>query len=193
MFIVWIVVGFLGGLGFGAVRRRALSLRAHVLAELRCGMGTALDLCSRIELAHGYRPSIGSIYPLLRKMESEGALALCVEPGGAGRGGRQRYIYSIPKMAYAGCTGGYALAKVLDASPENTAERTAEIEARAATIYAGLDYDGSGEMLAGGLGTRQGAYGSTCRPSCARPQRHSLRKAASSLHKRQHSSSAMPG
>jgi hypothetical protein len=49
-----------------------------------------------------------------------------------------------------GFLGGFGFgaarrAKVLDPSPENTAERTAEIEARAAIIYAGLDYDGSGE------------------------------------------------
>jgi DNA-binding PadR family transcriptional regulator len=97
MFITGIIIGFAVGFGLQRALRPAPPLRSHILAELSHGNGTGGELCTRIELAHGYRPSMGAIYPMLRKLQAEGTVTCFIEPGGVERGGRQRYVYSLPR------------------------------------------------------------------------------------------------
>lgn len=95
----WLIVTGITSAVAGYKLARALHptppLREHIIAELENGSGTGLNLADRIERAHGYRPSIGIIYPLLREMEREGVLVCVIEQGGPERRGRQRYVYMV--------------------------------------------------------------------------------------------------
>jgi len=97
--IAWLVTTAIGGLIAGYKFARAMHpvppLREHILAALEEGGGTGLDIMRRIERDHGYRPSIGVIYPLLRMMADEGVLECTIVPGGPERLHRQRYVYTL--------------------------------------------------------------------------------------------------
>jgi len=99
MFITGIIIGFAVGFGLQRALRPSPPLRIHILAELSHGNGSRGQARCGCTAPRQYRPSMGAIYPMLRKLQAEGTVTCFIEPGGVERGGRQRYVYSLPRMA----------------------------------------------------------------------------------------------
>ncbi len=88
-------------LGLRAGRRRLL-LHDHILQALYESSGHGPQIAERIHARHGYFPSQGELYPLLRRMERDRDLTCTQEPGGIERNYLPRYVYTLvhrPRLA----------------------------------------------------------------------------------------------